>query len=245
MGWGRRIPIPLNMCVNMDDNTSNKPDYRSDRPLTAEQISLIRQYYKERVIPQDTVGEYDDELRYKNWKIRRYDYNDVPVMEFSNLEGTWMVRVPYDCDTYNLANILIDRKEDNELIEVYLTNLMSLSMIPNGFYHQAVMMLGMAYIHPRLLSKTVVPDKMQRQYRKDWKRLMKAWMEWGKERDDMISSRDVNVDEDYWRQRSEAILRGEDEESDKLVAEAEYKRKLMDTLDELGEKNFPEKDMTE
>ena len=67
----------------------------------------------------------------------------------------------------------------------------------------------------------------------------------GKERDDMISSRDVNVDEDYWRQRSEAILRGEDEESDKLVAEAEYKRKLMDTLDELGEKNFPEKDMTE
>ena len=220
----------------LNEKKIERPDYRVNTTLTAEQIAEIRKYYRESVVSEDSVGSYDDDFRYKNWKIRRYDHEDVPVMEFSNLEGTWMVRVPYDCETYNLANLMRALKERNEIVDVYLTNLMTLSMIPNGYLHEAVMMLMMAYVNPSLVSDTMFPNKAQRTYRRDWKAVMKLLVAWGKEREEMMATRDVNVDQEYWRQRAENIMRDDDPETDELIAEAERKRKLMEAVDNMAKK---------
>ena len=161
---------------------------------------------------KERVGQYDDEMRYKNYKVRRYDLNDVPVLEVSNLEGTWMVRIPYDSETYQMACMLIDAKEDNELIDVYLTNLQTVSGIPNGYYQQGVLLLTMCYMNPGLLSRSVFPGREQRQFRKDVRMLRKMFLEWAEESRRLRESRDEPDElEDYYLHKSEEVLAANDD----------------------------------
>ena len=159
------------------------------------------------------VGDYDDELRYKNYKIRRYDCNDIPVIEISDLEGAWMIRIPFDSDTYQVANMLIDTKEDNELIDVFLTNLRTVSGVPNGFYQQGIMLLTMCYVNPTLLYGGLFLSKEQKQFRKDVKMLRGKFLDWYAEWKSWEGRRDEpGVYDDYYLHKSEDVLSAKDED---------------------------------
>lgn len=204
----------------------SKSKKETERSLTGDQVDNIRKEYKAidkdiNLLPDFTVdadnlvkvGDYDDEMRYHNYRIRRYDYNDIPVIEISDLEGAWMCRIPYDSETYQIANMLIDAKEDNELIDVFLTNLRTVSGIPNGYYHQAILMLTTCYINPSLLSGGMFPSKEQRQFRKDVKSLRRMFLDWDEERKRLDERRDEpGVYDDYYLHKSEDVLAAKDDD---------------------------------
>jgi hypothetical protein len=212
----------------------SKVKKETKKVLDGDQVENIRKEYKAidkdiNLLPDFTVdvnnlvrvGDYDDELHYHNYKIKRYDHNDIPVIEISDLESAWMVRIPFDCETYQIANMLIDAKEDNELIDVFITNLRTVSGIPNGYYHQAILMLTMCYVNPSLLSGGMFLNKEQRQFRKDVKSLRKMFLGWYAERKELEDRREQpGVYDDYYLHRSEDVLAAKnDEELKKIVVD--------------------------
>ena len=166
------------------------------------------------------IDEYDDEIRHGNYKIRRYTHDDVPVMEISNLEGTWMLRIPYNFDSYNMLNLLFGADKDNEFIDLFFTNMMVASGIPNGYYHQAIMLVTACYMQPELLSQGMFPDKQQRQFRKDVKLLRKMFLDWASERDKYVGSLpEPGEKEDYYRWKSEKVLAEKSDDIEKVMEE--------------------------
>ncbi len=224
-----------------------KGNHLMDNSLTAAQIEDIRRSYlecgekdgkdKSDDVINTRVGMYDDERRYGNYVIRRYDKKDVPVIEITDLQGIWCVCIPYDSEVYSLANMLIDSGEETEIADVFITNLRMVTSIPNGFFHQAVMLLSMAYIRPYLLSDGLFVGKDVKQFRRDCKFLKKAFMKWSAERDEFVrrQDEDTNPGHDYWRNRAERILAGNDTETNELISVADENKKVLDFVDSLSD----------
>ena len=215
----------LAMLRDAVEEDVHEDSYKSDDKdlgrISDEQLKEIRDAYINRIRNgEPLIDEYDDEIRHGNYKIRRYTHDDVPVMEISNLEGTWMLRIPYNFDSYNMLNLLFGADKDNEFIDLFFTNMMVASGIPNGYYHQAIMLVTACYMQPELLSQGMFPDKQQRQFRKDVKLLRKMFLDWASERDKYVGSlQEPGEKEDYYRWKSEKVLAEKSDDIEKVMEE--------------------------
>ena len=109
----------------------------------------------------------------------------IECINISNLDGTWMTRI---AETYEMFIMLMqsygwymsDNEEAKKRGEDYLTtvfsNMLWVSNITNGYYHEGVFMVGGAYADPTLLSD----KKKFKSFKDTADRVIKDYLSWRK-----------------------------------------------------------------
>lgn len=135
-------------------------------------------------------------VRVGNFVFTHSSVDDVSVIEVSNLDKSWVVRIPSYFSSYAIVNRLMKEKSDgvenaDRNLSMFATNYMQVSMIPNGYFHQGIVLLCAAYYHPDLLKVRVLnPSKESKAFKRDAKRLVDAFIAWRKEYDALVESGD-------------------------------------------------------
>lgn len=91
----------------------------------------------------------------KKIKVRQ---KDVDVLNISDLQGTWSVKIP---PTY-LAYPMIEQcyaEGNDEFLHTYLANINFVTAISNGFYQRGVALVGHIYMNPEILRDGWKPEK--------------------------------------------------------------------------------------
>lgn len=156
-----------------------------------------------------TLGEEDWQLSESKLraKVRKGEIGTVPAIELSNLDGSWCVRLAPGTQMESLVSSMLGEEEfiDNDWLGLVLTNLLDASSIPNGYYHQALMLVTAAYINPSLISGGKF-SRSRRAFNSDVKRLREAFLSWRKEYDEFIGSQPVDDENDLRRLEAEDLL---------------------------------------
>lgn len=134
---------------------------------------------------RDMLSE-EDQIRLDKGQIKlSKQKEDIEAINISNLEGTWMIRIP---ETYEMFIMLMqsygwymsDNEEAKKRGEDYLTtvfsNMLWVSNITNGYYHEGVFMVGGAYADPTLLSD----KKKFKSFKDTADRVIKDYLSWRK-----------------------------------------------------------------
>ena len=141
------------------------------------------------------------EVRVGNSKVAFDKIDSVPVIEVSNLKGTWMVRVPVNFQMYGMLNRLllefddedsVVRERAGEWLKMFFMNWQNVTGIPSGHYHQAIVMLTGAYAQPDLLKSSFFGKG--KKFYADVKKLRLAFLEWSKEREKVTANADDVID---------------------------------------------------
>lgn len=142
------------------------------------------------------------QMRVGNFKVLFTDVDGVPVIEVSNLEGTWLVRVPSHFQMYGMLNRLLLEVEDDdatirsnaeEWLKMFFMNWQNATGIPSGHYHQAIVMLTGAYANPDLLKSSFFG--IGKKFYADVKKLRMAFLKWAKEREKVLHAEEEAYDE--------------------------------------------------
>lgn len=132
-------------------------------------------------------------------RVRSGEIGTVEVLEVSSLDGAWMTRfMPGSVMSSLLMACLEGDGEDAPLpewMEMVLTNIMSVSAIPNGYFHQALALLLSAYCDPSLISGGLLDGKA-RQFRREAKKVREAFLAWRRDYDSFMLSQDDDDDFD-------------------------------------------------
>lgn len=140
-------------------------------------------------------------VRVGNYTASLYELGGVPVIEVSNLGGTWMVRIPVDFQMYGIVNRLLLEVEDEDYavssnakdwLSLFFMNWQNATGIPNGYYHQAITMLTMAYADPSLLKKSFFGRGGK--FYSDVERLRKQFLKWSKSSDRITEENEKGYD---------------------------------------------------
>lgn len=159
------------------------------------------------------------EVRVGNYKVLLYSLDDVPVIDVMNLEGTWMVRIPVHFQMYGMLNRLLLELEDDdarirsnaeEWLKMFFMNWQNVTGIPNGHYHQGVMMLTACYADPSLLKSSFWGKG--KDFHKSVKNLRLSFLEWAKERERLNAEaeKSVDIEKEALADQSKQILDGND-----------------------------------
>lgn len=125
-----------------------------------------------------------------NYMVSNYAVGDMKVYEVSNLAKTWLVRLPADFQMYGILERLMkeyqsknkERKEKaQEVLDMFFMNWQNVTGVPNGYYHQAIVLLTAAYMKPELLGGGLFDNKEQRGFKRDITNLRKTFLQWHKE----------------------------------------------------------------
>lgn len=124
-------------------------------------------------------------------KVRKGEIGTVEVIEVSSLDGSWMTRLmPGSALSTLLSSFLEDGESpDLDWVETVFTNLMAVGSIPNGYFHQGVALLLLAYCDPSLL-RGGLRNARARQFRRDARKVRDGFLEWRKEYDSFVLSQD-------------------------------------------------------
>lgn len=126
-------------------------------------------------------------------RVRKGQMGTVKVLEVSSLDGAWMTRLMPGSSLEALLLAYLDgddgERPDPEWADMVLTNLMAASSIPNGYFHQGVALLLMAYCDPSLLRGGLRNGKA-RKFRRDAKRVRDGFLEWREEYDRYVLSQE-------------------------------------------------------
>lgn len=142
-----------------------------------------------------------EKINIGNYIISMYEKDEVPVIEVSNSQGTWLVRVPVDFQMYGIVNRLLgDFQSDNEglrgnarsVLEMYFMNWQNVTGIPNGHYHQAIVMLTACYADPSLLKTSLIGRGNN--FYKDVKTLKRAFLKWAVQREKLVKKSEKELD---------------------------------------------------
>lgn len=142
-----------------------------------------------------------NDIRVGNFKVLLHRVGGVPVAEVSNLEETWMVRIPSHFQMYGILNRLLLETDDDdadmranaeEWLKMFFMNWQNVTGIPNGHYHQAIVMLTGAYANPDLLKSSFFG--IGKKFFADVKKLRLAFLKWAKERSVLNKESDAVVD---------------------------------------------------
>lgn len=156
-----------------------------------------------------TFGE--DEWRLSEGQVRRRvkkgEIGTVEAYEVMSLDGAWSVRLmPGSHMETMLVSVLDEEKKvDDEWVELVCTNLMMASSIPNGYYHQALMLLTAVYADPTLITGGPF-SKKKREFLRDCKKVRDGFLEWRKDYDAFLESQPDDTDEQLLRLDAEEAL---------------------------------------
>lgn len=143
------------------------------------------------------------EVRVGNFLVTLYSLEDVPVIEVSNMESTWLVRIPADFQMYGILNrLLLDMDDDDmkvrdnacEWLRMFFLNWQNVTGIPSGHYHQGILMLTCAYNRPELLKSSFFGAG--RDFMSDVKKLRKSFLKWADARDAVMMKEESSFDSD-------------------------------------------------
>lgn len=144
-----------------------------------------------RSVEVPTLGEAewglsDSQIRSR---VKKGEIGTVETLEVSSLDGAWAVRLlPGSQSESIIRSILEDGGAgDSEFLEMFLTNLLNVSSIPNGFLHQAIVLILGAYYDPSLVKGGIMSAK-GRQFRRDVRRVRTAFLKWRAEYEEFIGS---------------------------------------------------------
>lgn len=110
----------------------------------------------------------------------------VECINLSNLEGTWLVRIPQNYEMFGMLTIAYqwansedaeERRRGDGFIRTALSNMAYVSMVCNGFFHHGVEMIAAAYANPTLLQDT----KEGQSFMADAKDSIERFLVWRKE----------------------------------------------------------------
>lgn len=161
-----------------------------------------------------TLGEEDWQLTdgQIGGKVRKGEIGTVECLEASSLDGAWATRFMPGSMMETLVRAHLDGDEgdapDREWLELVLTNLMCVSTIPNGHYHQALFMLTAAYSDPTLLADGFRSrrNKRVRQFRRDVMKLRDDFLAWRKDYDSFVLSQGEGLDHDLMAEKMKEVL---------------------------------------
>ena len=126
-----------------------------------------------------TLGEEDwqlDESQVRS-KVKKGEIGVVPCYEVSSLDGAWMTRLMPGSQMESMVSASLEDGSAEEWLELVLTNLMQVSMIPNGYYHQGILLLTAAYYRPELISGGMF-NAERRHFLKDARKLREDFLSW-------------------------------------------------------------------
>lgn len=126
-----------------------------------------------------TLGEEDWQLSENQVrsKVKKGEIGTVPCYEVSSLDGAWMTRLMPGSLMEAMVSASLEGGDAGEWLELVLTNLMQVSMIPNGYYHQGIFLLTAAYYRPELISGGVF-NAERRRFLKDARKLRDGFLAW-------------------------------------------------------------------
>ena len=113
-----------------------------------------------------------------------------------DIEGVWQVKIPSTVGMFAMIRDLYG-KGDNVTLEALFGNMMYASIIPNGYFHQAINIIATIYAHPNLLDED---DDEHKTLVGNVRALVKGFLRWRKEYDkrmagDEQSEQDIMNDE--------------------------------------------------
>lgn len=126
-----------------------------------------------------TLGEEEwqlDESQVRS-KVKKGEIGTVPCYEVSSLDGAWMTRLMPGSQMESMVSASLEEGSAEEWLELVLTNLMQVSMIPNGYYHQGILLLTAAYYRPELISGGMF-NAERRHFLKDARKLRESFLSW-------------------------------------------------------------------
>ena len=129
-----------------------------------------------------TLGEEDWALSESQvrTRVRKGEIGTVPCYEVSSLDGAWMTRLMPGSQMESLVASCLESGDTSEWLELVLMNLMQVSLIPNGYYHQGILLLTAAYYDPSLVDGGIFNGK-RRRFLKDVQRLRDGFVAWYRE----------------------------------------------------------------
>lgn len=141
----------------------------------------------------------EKEMDGKGRTVVRKQKETIECINISNLDGTWMTRIAETFEMFVMLTecydwYMSDDEEAKQRGEDYLTtvlsNLLWVSNITNGYYHEGVFMVGMAYAHPELLTD----KKKFKDFKKEAEGVMDRYVNWRKDFD-KFSNKDLSKEE--------------------------------------------------
>lgn len=184
-------------------------------PARVGNFKLWRTRFGIEFMPTRDMLSEEDQARLDKGEIKlKKQKSDIECINISNLDGTWMTRIPQTYEMYGMLTIAwqwynSDKAEEKKRGEDYfstvLSNMSYVSSISNDYYHQALMMIATAYAHPVLLSD----KKKFKDFSKEAESLIKNFLSWRKEYDKRMN-----------RPLTEAELR-QDEAAQQIMEEME------------------------
>ena len=119
-----------------------------------------------------------------------------------------MVRLMPGSQMEAVVSAHLDSGDSSEWLELMMMNLMQVSTIPNGYYHQGVMLLTAAYYNPALISGSFFRGESRR-FLKDARKLREGFLSWYREAEKERELLYEDTDEaDLRRLEAEKVLEG-------------------------------------
>ena len=112
-----------------------------------------------------------------NFKVWRSKKVDVEQINVSTLDDCWQIKIPETVEMFHLVTDLYGENTTERIsqLEVIFSNMMYVSVVPNGYFQQGIQLLATVYSNPKLLTRR---DKGHRKILKDVKALRKGFLEW-------------------------------------------------------------------
>lgn len=153
---------------------------------------------------RDMLSE-EDQIRLDKGQIKlRKQKEDIEAINISNLDGTWMTRIP---ETFEMFIMISDaygwymseeegpKKRGEDYLSTILSNMLWVSNITNGYYHEGVFLVGAAYANPELLTD----KKKFKDFKKEAEGVVDRYIKWRKEFDKFtnqeLSKEEMKTDE--------------------------------------------------
>lgn len=141
-------------------------------------------------------------------KVDSGEIGVVEVVEVSSLDGAWCVRVMPGTQMESLMGVMLDDNEDvvdNEWMRLVCTNLMTVSSVPNGHYHEALMLVNAVYADPTLISGNPLGRK-RRAFARDVRKVRDAFLAWHKDYEEFMETLPDEDENDLRKLEAESML---------------------------------------
>lgn len=129
-----------------------------------------------------TAETSDGQKKVKGKKV------SIECINVSNLDGTFCVRIPQSVEMFGMitaayqwvhSEVEDERNRGESFLRIVFSNILYVSSVCNGFYHQAVEMVTTAYAFPAVLTD----KKQSKAFKKDAEDLLKRFLVWREEYD--------------------------------------------------------------
>lgn len=110
---------------------------------------------------RDNKIPYVKPARFGNFKLwRSRSATGVEVINVSDVEGSWQVKIPSTFEMFAIISALYQdyssdfperRKKGEEALGRILSNMMYVTVVGNGYFHAAIMLVSACYAFPSYL----------------------------------------------------------------------------------------------